>query len=288
MRQLLTVITTGLFLFTTAAISNLAIAEDRIPVATLDGETIWLDEILAIAETLPPEYQQAGLPNLYDQLIDEVANARLAASAGRTAGLADDARITEAMQAAANRVLGDVYVTRAVEAEITDEAIANAYEIFAADTGSREQVTASHILLETEEAAKDVIMQLNDGADFAALAKELSTGPSGPNGGALGAFGRGQMVPAFEAAAFDMPDDSYSANPVQTQFGWHVIKVDGKSIMPAPTLDEMRPQLVQNLQRQVFARIVETLRSDATIEARPFEEVVADAQAQQDAAQSDQ
>ena len=68
----------------------------------------------------------------------------------------------------------------------------------------------------------------------------------------------------------------------------HVIKVDGKSIMPAPTLDEMRPQLVQNLQRQVFARIVETLRSDATIEARPFEEVVADAQAQQDAAQSDQ
>ena len=129
---------------------------------------------------------------------------------------------------------------------------------------------------------------MNDGADFATLAKEVSTGPSGPNGGALGAFGRGQMVPAFEAAAFDMPDGSYSANPVQTQFGWHVIKVDGKSIMPAPTLDEMRPQLVQNLQRQVFARIVETLRSDATIEARPFEEVVADAQAQQDAAQSDQ
>ena len=283
MRQLLAAFVTGLFF-----LSAPAFGQDRIPVATLNGETIWLDEILAIAETLPPEYQQAGLPGLYPQLIDEVVNARLSAAAGRAAGLADDDRVAEAMQAAANRVLGDTYISRAVEADITDEAIANAYEIFAADTASREQVTASHILLKTEEEARSVIAALNDGADFATLAKEKSTGPSGPNGGALGAFGRGQMVPAFESAAFEMTEGSYSADPVQTQFGWHVIKVDSKSIMPAPSLEEMGPQLVQNLQRQSFARIVETLRSGASIETRPFEDVVADAQAQQEATTSDQ
>ena len=181
------------------------------------------------------------------------------------------------MQAAANRVLGDTYISRAVEADITDEAIASAYEIFAADTASREQVTASHILLETEEEARSVIAALNDGADFATLAKEKSTGPSGPNGGALGAFGRGQMVPAFEAAAFGMPVGSFSDNPVQTQFGWHVIQVSDKGIEEAPALDQMRDQIAANLSRQSFARIVETLRVGTTIEIRPLADVMAEA-----------
>ena len=283
MRQLLACLATSLILFATPAFS-----QDRIAVASMNGETIWLDEILAVAETLPPEYQQAGLAGLYDQLISEVANARLAAAAGRAAGMADEDRIAEAMEAAANRVLGDVYISRQVEAEITDDAIASAYDTFAADTASREQVTAAHILVETEEEANAIITQLNDGADFVELAKEKSTGPSGPNGGDLGSFGRGQMVPAFETAAFGMPEGSYSASPVQTQFGWHVIKVSGKSITPAPSLEDMRPQIIQNLQRQVFARVVETLRVDVAIDTRPFEEVVADAQAQQGAQQGDQ
>ena len=100
--------------------------------------------------------------------------------------MADEDRIAEAMEAAANRVLGDVYISRQVEAEITDDAIASAYDTFAADTASREQVTAAHILVETEEEANAIITQLNDGADFAELAKENSTRPSGPNGGDLG------------------------------------------------------------------------------------------------------
>ena len=145
------------------------------------------------------------------------------------------------------------------------------------DTASREQVTASHILVETEDEAKAVIAQLNDGADFAALAKEKSTGPSGPNGGELGSFGRGQMVPAFETAAFSMPAGSYTETPVQTQFGWHVIKVDDKGIEDAPSLEDMRDQLVANLSRQSFSRIVEELRVGSSLEVRPLEDVMAEA-----------
>jgi len=262
-----------------------ALAQDRIAVATLDGQTIYLDEIMSVAETLPPEYQQQGIAGLYPQLVEEVANSRLAAVAGRAGGLDKTEAVANAMKIAADRVLADAYITEQVTAQVTDEAIGAAYDAFVADTASREQVTASHILVETEEEARAVIALLNDGADFAALAKEKSTGPSGPNGGSLGAFGRGQMVPAFEAAAFSMPAGSYSEEPVQTQFGWHVIQVADKGVQPAPSIEEMRDQLAANLSRQSFARIVEELRAGTSLEVRPLQEVLDEARQAAAAAQ---
>jgi len=256
----------------------MAQAQERIAVGTLNGDPIWLDEIMAVAQTLPPEYREGGLAGLYSQLVDEVANSRLAAAAGRDSGLDQQEQVANAMQLAADRVLAEAYMTDLVAAQITDEAIQTAYDNFVADEASRETVTASHILVETEDEAKAVIAQLNDGADFAELARETSTGPSGPNGGELGSFGRGQMVPAFENAAFDMPVDSYSAAPVQTQFGWHVIKVSARDVAPAPSLDQMREQIFSNLSRQSFARVVETLRAGAAVEVRPYDEVLDEAQ----------
>ena len=255
-----------------------AMAQERIAVGSVNGSTIYLDEIMAVAQSLPAEYREAGLPNLYSQLVDEVANSRLAAEAGRGEGLDGDENIAKAMKLAADRVLAEAYITQKVSAQISDEAIQSAYDTFVADSASREQVTASHILVETEDEAKAIIEQLNDGADFAQLARDKSTGPSGPNGGSLGAFGRGQMVPAFEAAAFAMPVGSYSADPVQTQFGWHVIQVSDKGVEPAPSLDQMREQITANLSRQSFARVVESLRAGATIEIRSYDDVVAEAQ----------
>lgn len=271
------------FVATTVLSLSLAVpaqlmAQDRIAVATIDGDSIWLDEIMAVAETLPPEYQQQGIASIYDQLVDDVANSRLAAIAARSSGLDKEEDVASAMKTAADRVLAEAYITREVGKEITEEAIQTAYDAYVADTGSRETVTASHILVETEEAARAIIDQLKDGADFAELAREKSTGPSGPNGGSLGSFGRGQMVPAFEAAAFGMPVGGFSDNPVQTQFGWHVIQVSDKGIEQAPELDQMRDQIAANLSRQSFARIVETLRAGTKIEVRPLTDVMTEAQ----------
>jgi peptidyl-prolyl cis-trans isomerase C len=130
----------------------------------------------------------------------------------------------------------------------------------------------------------DIIAKLNDGGDFAALAKEFSTGPSGPNGGELGSFGRGQMVPAFETAVFAMPVGSFSAEPVQTQFGWHIIKVANREVQPAPEIDAVRGQLVSNLQRQVLGRMLESLRAKANVEQRSFDDIRADVEAADKAA----
>ena len=130
-----------------------------------------------------------------------------------------------------------------------------------------------------EAEAIDLIAKLEGGADFAALAQEFSTGPSGPKGGDLGYFGRGQMVPDFEAAAFELEIGTFTSRPVQTQFGWHVIKLEDKRTQPAPSLDEMRSQIAQGLSQQALARLIEELRKDAEITARSFADVRADAEA---------
>tara|TARA_B100000575_G_scaffold241696_1_gene204811 strand:+ start:1017 stop:1859 length:843 start_codon:yes stop_codon:yes gene_type:complete len=263
--------------------SGSVFAQDRIAVATLNGETIWLEEVMRAAEGLPQEYRQAPIDSYFDQLVAEVIDTRLAAAAGYEAGLDQDKAVSQAMQMAANRILAESFLSMTINSQITDEAIKSAYDAFVADAASREQVTASHILVETRDIALDMIANLNDGKDFATLAKENSTGPSGPNGGSLGTFGRGQMVPAFETAAFSMPVGSFSKEPVQTQFGWHVITVSERSVEPAPQLEEMRAQLSNNLSRQQLGRLLETLRADAVINLRTFEDIRKDAKAAQKA-----
>ena len=257
--------------------STMAQANDQISVGTVNGKDIWLDDILRAAERLPEEFQQTPLENYYAQLVADIIDSQLAAAAARNDGFDQKPEIADAMKMAANRVLAESWLAEKVRAGVTETAIQNAYDKFVADTASREQVTASHILLETAADAKAVIAALQDGGDFAALAKEKSTGPSGPNGGALGTFGRGQMVPAFETAAFDLAVGSYSDTPVQTQFGWHVIKVDGKDIAPAPDLESMRAQLSNNLSTQALGRLLEQLRASQDIQLRSFADVRKDA-----------
>ena len=263
--------------------SGSVFAQDRIAVATLNGDTIWLEEVMRAAEGLPPEYRQAPMDTYFDQLVAEVIDTRLAAAAGYESNLDKDKAVAQAMKMAADRILAEAFLSATINSQITDEAIRSAYDAFVADTASREQVTASHILVETEEAAHEIIAKLNDGGDFATLARENSTGPSGPNGGDLGTFSRGQMVPAFETAAFAMPVGSFSAEPVQTQFGWHVISVSERSLQPAPEMEAMRAQLSNNLSRQHLGRLLETLRADAVIDLRSFEDIRKDAQAAQQA-----
>ena len=257
--------------------STMAQANDQISVGTVNGKDIWLDDVLRAAERLPEEFQQTPLENYYAQLVADIIDSQLAAAAARNDGFDQKPEIADAMKMAAKRVLAESWLAEKVRANVTETAIQNAYDKFVADTASREQVTASHILLETEADAKAVIAALQDGGDFAALAKEKSTGPSGPNGGALGTFGRGQMVPAFETAAFDLAVGSYSDTPVQTQFGWHVIKVDGKDIAPAQDLESMRAQLANNLSTQALGRLLEELRASQDIQLRSFADVREDA-----------
>lgn len=263
----------GIFAMTTAY------AQTRISVAEVNGDTIFLDEVMQLTEQLPEEYRRQPLSNYFDQLVDEIIDTRLAAKAGAEAGLDSDPIIAEAMELAMRKVLAEAWLATEIRKSVSDEAIQEAYERFVADSVSREEVRASHILLADEEDAKTLITEITLGADFAELAKEFSTGPSGPAGGDLGYFGRGAMVPAFEAAAFDLEVGAHTLEPVQTQFGWHIIKLVDRRTAEAPSFEELGPQIAQNLTRQALVLQLEKLRATATVTRRSFDDVRADANA---------
>ncbi|MEK9573363.1 MAG: peptidylprolyl isomerase [Alphaproteobacteria bacterium] len=247
--------------------------------AKLNGEDIYLDEVLRLVEKLPEEIRQQPLETYFDRLIDDIVDSRLAAAAGNEAGLTNDERVIEQMSIAAQRVLAEAWINSELRKSITDEAVQQAYDIFVADEQSRHEVRARHILVKEKAEAEAVIAELQGGADFAELAKKRSTGPSGPNGGDLGYFPRGAMVPAFENAAFALEAGSFTQTPVQTQFGWHIILVEEKRIAEAPTIEELAPQLRQNLISQNLGRLLDSLRTNARIERRPFADIRLEAQA---------
>jgi len=256
-----------------------AFSQERILVAKLNGEDIYLDEVLRLVEKLPDEIRQQPLETYFDRLVDDIVDSRLAATAGNEAGLTNDERVIEQMSIAAQRVLAEAWINSELRKSITDEAVQQAYDIFVADEQSRHEVRARHILVKEKTEAEAVISELQGGADFAELAKKRSTGPSGPNGGDLGYFPRGAMVPAFENAAFALEAGSFTQTPVQTQFGWHIILVEEKRIAEAPTIEELAPQLRQNLISQNLGRLLDSLRANAKIERRPFADIRLEAQA---------
>ena len=257
----------------------LAQEEPKIPVAVVNGEDIFLDEVMALTDRLPAELRQQPLETYFDRLVDDIIDSRLAAAAGNEAGLTNDAEILRRMSIAAQRVLAEAWISRELRTRVTEDDLKAAYETYVADTGSREEVKARHILVAEKQTAEEIIAQLDGGADFIALAKEKSTGPSGPNGGDLGYFGRGAMVPTFESAAFALDAGQYSKQPVQTQFGWHIILLEDKRTAEPPSYAELEPQLRQNLISQNLARLLDGLRQDATVSRRTFEDIRNDAQA---------
>ena len=254
-------------------------AQEKISVGSVNGEPMYLDEVMQLTEQLPDEYRRQPLESYYPNLVAEIANTKLGAKAATDANLQDNELVQDAIRIATERILAEAYFATEMRKMVTDEEIQSAYDRFIADSDSREEISARHILVNEKQEAVDLIAKLKDGADFATLAQEFSTGPSGPKGGDLGYFGRGQMVPDFEVAAFDLEIGTFTAEPVQTQFGWHVIKLEDKRTQPAPSLEEMRSQIAQGLSQQALARLIEELRKDADIVERSFADVRAEAEA---------
>ncbi|BDW97689.1 peptidylprolyl isomerase [Thalassospira tepidiphila] len=254
----------------TVIFASPAMAQDAVPaedpvLATVNGEDILESEVRATQQGLPQQYRQLPFDMLKADLLTREINQRLLMDAGSEAGLADDEEVKAQIAALERRLIAETYLDRALSDAITDDAIEAKYEEFIKTNEPEPQVHARHILLESEEDAKAIIAELDDGADFVELAKEKSTGPSGPNGGDLGFFNRADMVAPFAEAAFAMEPGTYSSEPVQTQFGWHVIKVEEKKEGTQPSLDEVRQQLVAEISRDAFNALVEDLRSDAEI-----------------------
>lgn len=235
-------------------------------VATVDGEEIYLSEILLQIQQLPQQYQQAPMEQIYPPMLDRVIDSRLIAKAAREAGIQDRADVKERVEQAESGIISEVYMTEKVKETVGEDALRKRYEESIKDSAEQgEEVKARHILVASEEDAKAIIEELKKGADFAELAAEKSTGPSGTSGGDLGYFTAEAMVPEFSEAAFALKPGEITEAPVQTQFGWHVIKVEDRRAVQPPSFEQMQPQLAQEMTREILTKAIEELRAGVDI-----------------------
>lgn len=245
--------------------SEAAEEEDDPVVAVVDGTEIRFSDVTAYAFTLPPQYRQA-FNQIFPFLVQRLIDLALIDKAATADGLADDQEVQERVNRLTVEVMREVYMERFLADEVSEEEVAARYQSYLEENPQEEEVHARHILLESEEEARQVIAQLDEGADFAALAEEHSTGPSAAQGGDLGYFTGQQMVPNFAEAAFALEPGSYTEDPVQTEFGWHVILVEDKRTKSPPTFEQLEPQLKQELQGAAVESRLADLRADAEIE----------------------
>ncbi len=238
-------------------------------IASVNGTDITLGHVIVLRAQLPQEYQ--GLPDdvLFEGIIAQLIEQTLLADYAE-ANVADIPReVGLSLDNERRALYAAVQIEEVAGRDISDEAIQAAYDEQYGNLPPEPEFNASHILVETEEEALALIEELNGGADFAELAKEKSTGPSGPNGGELGWFGLGMMVEPFEAAVIEMEVGAISA-PVNTQFGWHVLILNEKRDKPAPTLEETTVALMDGLRQAAVEAEIAALKEGADI-TRPEE-----------------
>lgn len=234
-------------------------------VATVNGVEITLGNVIVLRETLPAQYQ--GLPDdvlfkgLVDQLVQQIV---LEQTLGDALTQKDKLRLENDRRT----YLSGKVLEKVIAGAVTDEAISAAYEARFKDAKPETEYSAAHILVATEDEAKSLKTELDGGADFAALASAHSTDTgSAVNGGDLGWFSKGMMVKPFEDAVLTMKPGEV-AGPVQTQFGWHLIKLKESRAKPQPTLEELRDELASEVEQKAVEGYLKTL-TDAAKVVRP-------------------
>ena len=235
-------------------------------VGIVNGVEIKRSELEAVQKKLPQQYQTAPFEAIFEDLLNSEINSRLTAQDAMSQGMDKDAELLEQLESIKQQLLQRAALQKVLDDGITEKVMQVKYEALIEPLKGQQEIKASHILLKTEEEAKAVIAELDKGADFAVLAKDKSTGPSASQGGSLGYFGKGQMVPEFQEAAFAMEKGAYTKVAVKTQFGWHVIKVDDMRDRVLPTREESEEQIRGELSRELAGKYIDDLRSKATVE----------------------
>lgn len=239
-------------------------AEDQV-VATVNGSEILMSDVMEAMTALPQQYQQFPPEMLIGILADQLATGRLIEQQALDEGLADDPEVQDLVERARLGIIQEVWLSREIDARATDDRLAASYDAFLEQNPAYEEVSARHILVETEEDAAAAIERLEAGEDFATLATELSIGPSSTNGGDLGYFQIGQMVEPFGEVAFGLENGEFTTEPVETQFGWHVIITEDHRTVEPLAFDEVRPQLVDQIAGEIAQEVAAELREGADI-----------------------
>lgn len=263
--------------------------------AKVGEDVITVADALELVQMMPPQMRQIPQEQLLPMALEQVINNKIISKQADSAGLGNDAEVKKQVAMAKEQIVRSVFVEREVAKKVSDEQVRGEYEQYVKNFPEVEEVRASHILVDEEAKAKDIIKKLNSGGDFAELAKENSTDGTAQSGGDLGYFSKDDVVPDFAAAAFSTEPGSYSKAPVKTEFGYHVIKVAEKRVRPPADYEQVKPYIEQELRRTALEGLVQDWKSNVKIERydengnvipsqepAPSEEAAAATQAPQD------
>ncbi len=261
--------------FAAALLPGLAFAQEDVTadtvLATVNGTEITAGHLILLRAQLPEQYQQMPNDALYAPLLQQAIQQILLSQTVEDVGTAGQLALDNQERA----LRANVAMRRLSETAVTEDSLQAAYdELYAAAEPGRE-FRAAHILVETEERAGELRREIEGGADFSAMAREHSTGPSGPNGGDLGWFGIGMMVPEFEAAVMELEPGQVS-QPVQTQFGWHLVRLEETRLAAVPSLAEVQDEIAENLRQEAISAQLAELEAGAEIERTASESLVID------------
>jgi peptidyl-prolyl cis-trans isomerase C len=234
-------------------------------VARVNGVDIRESDLAMAEQDIGQNLQNAPPESQREQLIAYVTDIILVSQAADGKKLGEDADFKHHLAFIRNKMLMGLQLREEAKGAVTEEAEQKLYEEAVKPMGAEEEVHARHILVESEDEAKAILEQIKAGADFAALAKEKSKDPGAADGGDLGYFTKDQMVPEFSEVAFKMYPGQLS-NPVKTQFGWHIIKVEDKRMRPVPELANIKEQIDTYLVRRAQSEYVAKLRQTAKVE----------------------
>ena len=234
-------------------------------VARVNGVDIKQSDLVLAEEDVGADIQAASPEAKRDHLISYLADIIMVTQAADKKNAADNPDFKRRLAFLRNKLLMGFELQEEAKSAISDEALRQTYDDAVKSTGGQEEVRARHILVEKEDEAKAILDQLNGGGDFAALAKEKSKDPGAAEGGDLGYFTKDQMVPEFAEVAFKMYPGQLS-NPVKTQFGWHIIKVEDKRTKLPPEFEKVKDQIEAFLTRKAQTEFIAKLRQSAKVE----------------------
>ncbi len=239
--------------------------EDAVVAKVGDLEILQSELDLAVAN-LDPQLQQLPDEQKRVAALSGAIDVKLLAQGAAEEGLAETEDFQKRMEYIKDRELHNSYFRKHVVDAVTDEEVKARYEKEIAALPKQEEVNARHILVKTEEEAKAVIADLDAGKDFAELAKAKSEDSNKDDGGDLGWFSKGRMVPEFEEAAFALEKGAYTKTPVQSQFGFHVIKLEDRRDVQPPALEQVEPQVRQLVMRDKYLALIEKAKAEQTVE----------------------
>ena len=256
---------TGCLVAVLAAGLPVRAAESDPVLAKVNGSEIHASDVALAEEELGPSLQQMDPSTRKDNVLSFLIDMKIVAKAAEDKKIENNDDFKKRLAFTRNRLLMDSLLASEGKAATTDDAMKKVYDEASKQITGEQEVRARHILVETEDEAKAIKAELDKGADFAELAKKKSKDPGASDGGDLGFFTKEQMVPEFSAVAFALEPGKIS-DPVKSQFGWHIIKVEEKRNRKAPDFEQVKAQIETYVTRKAQADYVAKLREAAKVE----------------------